>query len=419
MKKPLSLKKNFAFTLFGNFAYGGAQWAMLMAIAKLGSPEMLGRFALATAVTAPVIMFANMNLRTLIATDAKDRYPFGIYLGLRLAMLAGALAVVIGISIASGHNRELAIITLLVGIAKAIEAVSDLFQGLMQQQEKMDLMTGSLIVKGILSLLLFVVAMWATRSLLWGAASMVVSWALTLFLYDIRSARACFAPGQAPSFVPLWTRSRLTALFLAAIPLGISALLDTLVVNIPRYFVGGMLGERGLGFFAAMAYVPIVGARVINALGTAALPRLAKHYQRGETDEYRSLLLKVLAFGAAIGLGGFLVVAVGGRQILTLLYKAEYAQQLGAFAWIMVASGIGYVALFMEYGLGAAQVFWIQPFVIAAASAALAGACVVLIPRYGITGAAMAMAVGASTQVAGNAILTWRVLRAHAAGRAR
>ena len=412
MTKPLSLKRNFTFTLFGNFAYGGAQWAMLMVIAKLGSPEMLGRFALATAVTAPVIMFANMNLRTLIATDAREKHPFGVYLGLRLAMLTGALAVIAAVSIASGHNRELALITFLVGFAKAIEAVSDLFQGLMQRQEKMDRMTGSLLVKGALSLGLFAAAMWATRSLLWGAASMVASWALTLLAYDLGNARACFPVGQAPSFAPLWRRASMRALFLSAFPLGISALLDTLVVNIPRYFVSGMLGERGLGFFAAMAYVPIIGARVIGALGTAALPRLAKHYQNGEIAEYRTLLLKVVGFGATIGLCGFLAVLAGGRQILTLLYKPEYAQQQGAFAWIMVASGIGYVALFMEYGLGAAQVFWIQPFVIVASSAALAAACVVLIPRYGITGAAMAMAAGAATQVVGNALITWRVLRA-------
>lgn len=413
MTKPLSLKKNFAFTLFGNFAYGGAQWAMLMVIAKLGSPEMLGRFALAMAITAPVVMFANLNLRTVIATDADAKRPFGAYLGLRLLMLAAALVVIVVLSVASGHNRELALITLLVGLAKSIEAVSDLFQGLMQQQEKMDRMTGSLIVKGILSLAMFAAAMWATRSLLWGAASMVLSWALTLFAYDVGNARACFIPGEAPSLRPLWARPHLRALFLAAFPLGVSALLDTLVVNIPRYFVEGMLGERGLGFFAAMAYVPIVGARVINALGTAALPRLAKYYQRGEIREYRSLLLKILGVGAAIGAAGFLVVLVGGRQILTLLYKPEYAQHLDAFAWIMIASGIGYVALFMEYGLGAAQIFWIQPFVIAGASTALAAACVVLIPRYGITGAAMAMAVGAATQVAGNALITWRVLRTH------
>jgi O-antigen/teichoic acid export membrane protein len=409
MSRPLSLKRNFTFTLFGNFAYGAAQWGMLMVIAKLGSPELLGRFVLAVAVTAPVIMFANLNLRTVLATDAGQAHPFGAYLGLRLLMLAAALAVIAVISLLSGHDMEMALLTLLVGLAKAVESVSDLFQGLMQQQEKMDRMTGSLIVKGLLSLLFFGGAMWATRSLIWAALSMLASWALTLLAYDVGNARACFEEGAAPSFRPLFAPAGARALFVTSLPLGVSSLLDTLVVNIPRYFVSGLLGERGLGFFAAMAYVPIVGARVIHALGTAALPRLAKHFQRGELAAYRSLLLKVLAFGAAVGAAGVLVAVLGGRPLMTLLYKPEYAQEQGAFVWIMAASGVTYVALFMEYGLGAAQAFWVIPVVIAASSAVLAGACLLLIPRFGATGAAMAMAAGAATQVAGNAVVTWRV----------
>lgn len=410
MTKPVSLKKNFALTTFGNFAYGGAQWAMLMVIAKLGSPEMLGRFALATAVTSPVVMFANMNLRTVLATDAGGKRAFGTYMALRLAMLALAIAAVAAFSALSGYGRELALVTLLVGLAKAVESVSDLFLGLMQQHERMDRITYSLIVKGLLSIALFAAAMAATGSLVWGTAGMLAAWSLALLGYDVGNARRSLPEDARVSFRPLWTRGPLKALLLTAFPLGVAALLDTLVVNIPRYFVGGMLGERGLGFFAAMAYVPIIGARVINALGASAVPRLAKLYEKGDAAGYRVLVAKILAFGALVGAAGLAVVLVGGREILTLFYKPEYAEHPDAFAWIMIASGVGYIALFMEYALVAAQVFWVQPFVIAAASASLAGACAVLIPRYGINGAAMAMTVGALVQTAGSGWTTWRAV---------
>ena len=36
--RPLSLRKNFAWTLSGNIVYSGCQWGMLIALAKLGSP---------------------------------------------------------------------------------------------------------------------------------------------------------------------------------------------------------------------------------------------------------------------------------------------------------------------------------------------------------------------------------------------
>ncbi len=38
---------------------------------------MLGEYALAVALTAPVAMLAHLNLRTVLATDVGGRRPFG------------------------------------------------------------------------------------------------------------------------------------------------------------------------------------------------------------------------------------------------------------------------------------------------------------------------------------------------------
>ena len=87
----------FSWTFAGNVVYSGSQWGMLMVLAKLGSPEMVGQFALGLAVTAPVIMFANLQLRGVQATDARREYRFGHYLALRLFTTALAILVITGI----------------------------------------------------------------------------------------------------------------------------------------------------------------------------------------------------------------------------------------------------------------------------------------------------------------------------------
>src|SRR5690349_21224091 len=80
----LSLRTNFIWTFLGNVVYAGCQWGMLVVLAKLGSPEIVGQFALALAVTAPVFMFTNLQTRGVQATDARKEYAFGDYLALRL-----------------------------------------------------------------------------------------------------------------------------------------------------------------------------------------------------------------------------------------------------------------------------------------------------------------------------------------------
>ncbi|MGI8856402.1 MAG: hypothetical protein ACR2JW_11675, partial [Thermomicrobiales bacterium] len=51
-----SLRANFSWTFVGNVVYAACQWGMLVVLAKLGSPEVVGQFALGLAITAPVIM---------------------------------------------------------------------------------------------------------------------------------------------------------------------------------------------------------------------------------------------------------------------------------------------------------------------------------------------------------------------------
>lgn len=183
-----SLRANFAWTLAGNVIYAACQWGVLVALARLGDAAMVGEFALALALTAPVFMFANLNIRGVQATDARGEYRFGDYLGLRLVTTVLALAVVAGVVLATGYGGRVAAVILLVGLAKAFEAMSDVFHGLLQRHERMDAIAWSMIARGLLSVAALALAVWLTGELLWGAAALAGTWALVLVGYDLRWA---------------------------------------------------------------------------------------------------------------------------------------------------------------------------------------------------------------------------------------
>ena len=404
----ISLRKNFLHTLSGNVAYGFAQWAMLMIIAKLGTPEMVGRFALALAVTAPIVRFANMNLRAVLATDVTSKRPFSDYLGLRLVMLAGAMLVIALSSL--GYDRRLFAVVLAIGLAKGFESISDLHFGLMQQHERMDRIARSLLYKSLVTLVLFFMGMYLTRDIFWGSICLVVAWSTTLVTFDRANARDSLEITQvalAPSFDP----AALKRLAMTALPLGFADLLVSLLINVPRYFVKGMLGDRELGFFAATAYLTVVGARVITALGESSVPRLARCYEEGDADAFQKLLVNILLVGIFIGAAGLLVGFLGGKPLLTLLYRPEYAERLDAFNWLMLAGAISYVGIFLSYAMTASQAFWAQPVIVTAGFAVTALGCMLLIPRYGLVGAAMAIAFCNVTQLFGKSYVVWRILR--------
>ena len=117
----LSLRANFSWVFTGNIIYLLSQWGILIVIAKLTSPDMVGQFSLGLAVTAPVIMFTNLQLRAVQATDYKADYRFTDYLSLRFIMLLFAMAIISGITLYSDFKPKITSVIFMVGAAKAIE----------------------------------------------------------------------------------------------------------------------------------------------------------------------------------------------------------------------------------------------------------------------------------------------------------
>src|SRR5437016_3799520 len=135
--KPLSWRLNLLWTSGGTVLYAGCNWAMLSAIAKLGTPEMVGEFALALALSYPVLMLAQMNLRAVVATDARGEHHFRDYRALRIGATLLGILVLAAIG-AIRYKRGVAALIVLVAIGQGIEGISDIYYGLMQQHERMD-----------------------------------------------------------------------------------------------------------------------------------------------------------------------------------------------------------------------------------------------------------------------------------------
>ncbi|HWR83512.1 MAG TPA: lipopolysaccharide biosynthesis protein [Candidatus Deferrimicrobium sp.] len=172
-----------------------------------------------------------------------------------------------------------------------------------------------------------------------------------------------------------------------------------------RYFLQHYYGESTVGVYTFYAQVSnaiqiFVFAGVISVL----YPRIVAAYQQGRLSEYR-LLVRKLSLG--VGVSVLLLVgacAIAIKPILALVGKAVYGSQVGVF-WIMLASGALLSCSYIpHYVLFAKRR---DRDIIASTGIALAVALVansLLVPRYGLHGAAWAsataMAVLAGLKVA-------------------
>src|SRR6202047_2914575 len=140
-----SLTSDFSWTFVGNAIYAAGQFAILMLLTKLVRPELVGQYALGLAIVYPVMMLTNMQLRAIMTSGVREQAHFGHYLSLRLLTTSLALVIIFAITQILGYRWDLTAVVLMVGVAYAIETISDVYYARLQLHDKMVEISKSLI----------------------------------------------------------------------------------------------------------------------------------------------------------------------------------------------------------------------------------------------------------------------------------
>ncbi len=379
-----SLRRNAAWALGGNVGYAACQWAVLVVMARLGTAADVGRFALGLAVTAPIFTFTNLGLRVLQATDANDENPFGDYLALRLVGTAAALVAIAATGLALGYRGTTLALIVAVGIAKAAEAVNEVFLGLFQKVENLRRIALSMLSKGVATVATMALVLATTQHLVGATLAMAAVWGGLFLVQDFRLARRIVAVR------PTFHRRRLARLARVALPAGAVASLASLSVSIPRFAVQRTLGSVALGHFAAIAYLLVAGTQPILALGTTVSPRLGRLYHADRAG-FRRLTRQTVLAAAVLGIAGVAGAAFVGRPFLRLAYGADYASHDMLLLWLAVAAGVSFVGGVLGYAVTAARRIAEQSVIALAAALVCAVASAFCVPRWGLVGAGWAV----------------------------
>ena len=378
---------------------------------------MVGSFALALAVVLPVLMFGSLSLRSLQVTDYRRSHRFLEYVTLRLLTLVVSMAAIVGFGLIAGYSKAMVIATALIGAAKAVEYISDILYGSLQQTENMAGIAISMILRATLSVSALSLGVYQTHSLAWGAACMLITSAAVLVVYDIPKTLAVANVSMAALrgeclgyFDELVNKSgyrKLRKLALAGLPMGFVLMMVSLNLNIPRYFIQHTLGTHELAMFSAIATLLSAGGVATNAIGQAAAPRLAKAFVNRDRRGFIMLLAALVVVSLGLGALGFTGAVLFGKQAMAMIYRPEYSAHHDVLVWLMGASGFFYLGSTLGYAVTAVRCFTPQLPLFAIAAATTAIGCMALVPSQGLRGAAIAILISAVIQCVGSARLLW------------
>lgn len=406
-----SLRRNFTLMVAGRVVYALSQWLLLILLARLSSAELLGHFTYALAVTGPIIVFSQLNMRAYMATDAANRYGFSDYLLTRFFTLTIALAAIGAIVLATGLQGIAATLLILVGLYKAIEALSDLFYGVMQKRERMAPIARSVSTRGLLALLAMSLALTTGNGIVLGTLGITLGWLGVLLFHDLPSARRLLEPSQPEGTPHPAARPHIWSLGLTCLPMGFVVTLMSLRINIPTYFIRHLLGSEAVGHYSAVAYFLVAGALVSGSLAQASSPRLARLLHEGRRSEFLGLLYKLLGLSSLVGLTGVLAASLLGGEILRLVYGEGYEQLQGLLVVIMLAAAINYLAQLIGMSLTVARLLWFQLLANGLATLVVTVLAYLLVPSQGLIGGGIALLSGIASALACNAAALVLVLR--------
>lgn len=399
------MSTNIWWTLLGTASNSLGTWLVIVILARASGAVAVGTYAMALALTAPVMAFTSLQLRTLLASDVRQAYAFAEYVRVTVGgSVAGVLASVLVVLVAGkGDGSGGWLVIAAVCLMRVADLFADVYFALWQRYERMSVIGIGRVVQTVVSIgIVGAVALAGGGALGAAVGAALGSVALVAYL-QVKTAADAEMRHAATSVREPSSWRRLGALAVQGVPLGVILLLGALQYNVPRYFLELHGGKEALGLFASAAQLTTSGNIFVGAIAGAALPRLSRW---AETDAaaFASLTRKLVLAGVGLAVAGVTVSLLVGRQVLVLVYRPEFAAASQTLVVLSVAAGCGFVASFLGWALTASRVLAIQPVLLSVTLVVLVVACAILTPRYGAVGTAWALVAGSAVQAISAAV---------------
>ena len=343
MEKRLSFRANALYNTVGTLFYSFSLWVTVVVVARFfSSYDTAGIFQLAISVSNIFFAVSTYNMRTFQVSDTENAYSAGEYLGMRFVTGGLSLLLCVLYAIFSGYSLRVVACIGVYMIFKLNETMADVYHAVDQKADRMDYVGISHLLRGLVTLISFVLSLWISHDLLIALAVMAAAVNLTMLLYDVpHSARL-------DAVRPVFSFKRIGRLLLLCLPAVIASSSYAAVVTVPRQVLEKLAGEALLGAYGTVA-TPLVVVQVLatgifnpllNGFAEDCKKKDGRHLLKTVGKALAGLLIfALLAFTGAYFLGEPVLVLLCGEAIrpyVSLMYPILATTLLYAAGWIAV-----------------------------------------------------------------------------------
>ena len=326
--------RDFVWNTVGFAAWGMVFPFLTIVVTWLAGVERAGMFSFSFVVANLLYILANYGVRTYQVSDIDEYHSFSDYQVNRL--ITCVLMVVIGFLFCkiAGYEGEMFTMSMGLFFFKAIDALGEVYEGRLQQADKLYLGGVSLAVRSGASFVLFAIALVVTGDLGIAAIAMAIA-ALASFAF----ATFPLTMFETPRSMPPSMRS-IALLFRECFPVFLALFLYAVIDNMPKFVMqGAALPYDNQLYFNAL-YFP--AQAILITVGMVYKPLLVKMANVWADESRRSrfdlIIVAMLVLIVAITVIGVLFMGWIGLAIMGFMYGIDFGQ-FAQLQYIMLAAG--------------------------------------------------------------------------------
>ena len=382
----------------------GVTFPLLTVIAtQLAGAEGAGMFSLAFVAGTLLMIVSNYGIRNFQVSDIDERCSFSSYQVCRWVTAAIALAAGAAYCALRGYGPQMIAICQGVFVYKVVDGIADVYEGRLQQEDKLYLAGISQALRSVVAVVAFAVLLFIFRSLEVASIGMALAAVASLVLVTVPLALLETDKSRRPR------PAEVGHLLVQGFPLFAALFIFNLIESMPKFVMEGAIAYDNQLYFNAL-YFPAQG--ILLATGFIYKPQLLRLASIWANPRKRRrfdlIVVAVMAVIVALTLATAVFMGWLGIPLMSFMYGIDF-ERFRPLAYLMVCAGGVTAAIDFLYAIvtvlrRAGDVMRLYLIALAASVAAP----LVLVNLFGLTGAVVSYL---GVMVLLLALLIWQYVR--------
>ena len=354
ISKNVSRKKIYFWNLLGNVFASAVSVLYLMIVSRLLSANLADQFSLASSIGSLWIVIGLFQVRNFQGTDVKGKYTFSDYFQTRIVTIVLMLVTIVPYLYIIGNgefSKDLVILTILFLLYKTGDALSDVFQGFLQQIGRLDIAGMLMTYRYLISILIFYVVLLRAKSINFAIICLIIFTFFYIILIE-----GYFVKQNTyfdwKMILEKWNWAGIINILKDCFPLFINGYLLLSVLNQPKIVIekGMQLGllETGIQRDFNILFMPVFFMSMCILVIRPQITSMAYIWGRKDYAQF-SLLLKKMFLSLSI-LGGISVIAsyLIGIPILSLVFGVDLSKYVLELTILVLSGALYSLAIAIE-----------------------------------------------------------------------